>query len=169
MSEGYLVDKRTVRRAIEMVALAGLQFQTFQLRKLAKLVTDSAEHVSFAACALMWDETSQRLSLPVVAGATNSASTSTWEICVSRIDFVVCIDGRLFTFLCVCPPLPMVSNGSQHIYNAIFGHPLMAEIHKFRETLQRVAPVYMEFSEGDGHPANERLFFGRPPDVIMII
>jgi hypothetical protein len=162
LSATYLVAQRTVRRVMEIVAHVSLLYQACVLERLEAMLDHTTPDV--AALNIMWDETSEKLSLPTVGGAHAahaSVSSSTWEVCVSRFDFCIGVGGRFFTFLCVTPPLPMVANGSDHIFRSLFSHHLMEPIMRFRATLLRSATIFIEVNEADGHPANYRLFHGR--------
>jgi hypothetical protein len=162
LSATYLVAQRTVRRVMEIVAHVSLLYQACLLERLEAMLDHTTPDV--AALNIMWDETSEKLSLPTVGGAHAahaSVSSSTWEVCVSRFDFCIGVGGRFFTFLCVTPPLPMVANGSDHIFRSLFSHPLVEPITRFLATLLRRATILIEVSEADGHPANDRLFHGR--------
>ena len=159
LSETYMVAQRTVRRVVEIVAHVSLLYQACLLQRLSEMLEKTKPDV--AALSIMWDETSEKLSLPAVQGANAATSSSNWEVCVSRFDFCIGVGGRFFTFLCVTPPIPMISNGSASIFRSLFSHPLMEPIIKFRKLLAEIAGIFIEVNEADGHPANDKLFHGR--------
>ena len=119
---------------------AKLRLQEIQLRIAHNLHTGK---MHYAGWRLAWDETSELVSLNAVAGkSTRSQQGSSWQVCVCHVTFFWGdLDGAQF-FSCVTPPLPLLSNGAQHLDNALCGHPLMMPIQKFKQWMTE----YAEFS-----------------------
>ena len=57
----------------------------------------------------------------------------------------------------VMPPVPLVSNSSNNIYNGLFSHPMTAPIIALVEKLLNAASARLWMHETDGHLANEKL------------
>ena len=134
---------------------AKLRLQEIQLRIAHNLHTGK---MHYAGWRLAWDETSELVSLNAVAGkSTRSQQGSSWQVCVCHVTFFWGdLDGAQF-FSCVTPPLPLLSNGAQHLDNALCGHPLMMPIQKFKQWMTEYAEFFFSLHEADAHPANDRL------------
>ena len=159
LADAYMVHKITISRVIQLVAICGLELQAFQLKLLSELIMRFPP--SSSSISIMWDETSEKLSVPIVAAASAAQSASTWEVCVSRWEFAFVVNGKVYTFLAVVPPLPLYANGSDQIYQALFRHPLMEPLVMFRSCLLSSSPICIEINEADGHPANDKLYHWR--------
>ena len=57
----------------------------------------------------------------------------------------------------VIPPFAIISTGAQHLYNAMYHHPLMRPVHHFRQRLCK-ASLCFNIKEYDGATGNDRLF-----------
>ena len=57
----------------------------------------------------------------------------------------------------VMPPVPLVSNSSNNIYNGLFSHPMTARIIALVQQLLLGASTRLWMHETDGHLANEKL------------
>ena len=73
LSETYMVAQRTVRRVVEIVAHVSLLYQACLLQRLSEMLEKTKPDV--AALSIMWDETSEKLSLPAVQGANTATSS----------------------------------------------------------------------------------------------
>jgi hypothetical protein len=66
-----------------------------------------------------------------------------------------CNDAQVY--LCVTPPLPLLSNSAENINSALTLHPLMKPIMDFKQWLDEHVDFFFELHEADAHPANSRL------------
>lgn len=154
----YRISERTVGRNVIYVALVGMNAQLQNLKQLRAAFELTAPE--WVICNLMWDETSERLSLNVVPGTSSAQQSSTWEVLVSRITLTWCFGGAIFHTEFIMPPVPLISNKAEHIFAGLFQHHFNKEIQELvRFVLQRASLIGTQIHETDGHPANDRLHF----------
>ena len=78
----YGITARSVPRIINLVAHVGLLKQQHQLQTLVDIFTEHAP--DWVVASFMWDETPQRIAVPMKQTSTRGSQTSTWQVLVSR-------------------------------------------------------------------------------------
>ena len=152
---------RTLTRVLELVACVFQEWQRCQLRLLSHIVASQRIELDFVICSVSWDETQQRISMPLVANSKAVQRSSSWETMVVR--FTICFgwQGKVFVYNFVCPPLPSLTGASRHIYAAIVKHPLTYTIREFCLSLMAPSKINLFLHLSDGHPANEKFHYHR--------
>jgi len=157
----YGVSAPTIPRCLQLVASCSVEWQAFQIKRFMEMF-DSC-HPEFGITFNLWDETKERLVLKVLQNKELKLNqqSSAWEVMVVRRLFVWKWKGRIYTFEPTLAPVPLISNASSHLLNAMFFHPLMRPIEELNKKLQSTASLHGEFDLADAHPANDRLHFHR--------
>ena len=155
LSDRYEVSRLTVVRALQVTAGTVLEVQLRQLNALLEFA--ESHKPDFGCLSFTWDETGERLSLQPVQN-TPLQPQSTWQILVTRCQFGIgWKEGVKIYHEMVMPPVPLVSNSCNNIWNGIFRHPLLSPITSLVFRLMLACNLRLCTFESDGHLANEKL------------
>ena len=157
-ADAHGVSKRTVIRVLPFVAHTLWEAQLALLSNFRQFVFERRPDV--AAAALMWDETSQNLSIDSVPGTKLSQQRSSPTVLVARLHFTVAYLGsselKMYREL-VLPPLALSTNAASSIHAALFRHPFTKPLLDLVHDIVMSAAIRGWMHEGDGHLANEKL------------
>ena len=157
-SEFFGVACATVRRTLTLVADVVLERQLWQLSELVRHVR--AHPPDFAVSNFAWDETSELLTLPALDCTTRAQQRSTWQVCVSKLQFALgWVAGPKVYHEVVMPPIPLATNAAKHLYCGLHLHPLLKPIQELRQQLALSARLRAHIHEVDGHLANQKLHY----------
>ena len=155
LSDRYEVSRSTCLRVLQVAASTVLEVQLKQLHALLEFA--ERKKPDFGCLSFTWDETGERLSLQPVKGTTLQAQ-STWQILVTRCQYGIgWKDGVKIYHEMVMPPVPLVSNSSNNIWNGVFRHPLLTPITSLVFRMLSACSLRLCVFETDGHLANEKL------------
>jgi hypothetical protein len=141
---------------MQVVAYCELEWQAYHLQEVRRLISQG--DVKYGGWRRAWDETAELVAMSAVAGKTTREQRGgAWQVCVSHITFFWgnCNDAQVY--VCVTPPLPLLSNSAENINSALTLHPLMKPIMDFKQWLDEHVDFFFELHEADAHPANSRL------------
>ncbi|CAJ1420891.1 unnamed protein product [Effrenium voratum] len=159
-ADAYAVSQRTVRRVLAVTAHCILETQMSQMKEFERYVLSHTP--DFAAAVVMWDETSEKLSLNAVHGTARCQQASTWQVLVSRVHLTLgWINGVKLYREFVTPPVPLTSNSSDNVHAGLFCHPFTKCLLDAVRSILLAARKRAIVHEVDGHLANERLHFHR--------
>lgn len=161
LAESLSCSSLTVRRVLELVAYIYMRWQDAQIKTLLALVSAGNVSLDFAIVSLMWDETGQVVSLAASPGTSAGHQSSTWSTCIAKFSICYGWSGKIMMYSLVCPPIPLLSTGAKHMYNALTQHPVTKPIWDLARALWRRARYSLLVHQGDGHLANEKLHFHR--------
>jgi hypothetical protein len=111
---------------------------------------------------LAFDETSEKLLLPLHPGLLPSQQRSSWHVLVSHSEYsfgVVTPDGDIITkFMQVLrPPIPLMGTGAECIYGGLFKNEAIRQFVEFEETIAQHCTFAFAHFDRDGATPNDRL------------
>ena len=160
MARSYDLSVRTVRRQVVAACWAFLVMQDSVLNKVLEYLRSHPPTVT--VCNQLWDETGERISLSLLPGASTASQVSAWQVLVCRKHFAwawISDDGKEAasqSLDVVCPPLPLVATGAQHLWNALHFQGLMQTIQRFQAEIHKLSSVPLDLRECDGASGNDR-------------
>lgn len=164
IAESMGVSARTVGRVQLGVAAALMATQKVWLEWTLENL--KRHPPSIAVSSTLWDETGERLVLPMLngTGAMSHQMSSTWHVLVSRIRFVWSWIGpggvSSMAFEVAVPPLPLLATRAEDLAGAFQQHPAMSDVNRFKKSLFEVVREAggrtFDLREADGATSNDR-------------
>lgn len=153
-------DRAAIRRIQHSVAQALLVSQSGLLERVADFMAQARPTVF--CINLAWDETSEKLRLPVHHGLLPEQCRSSWHVLISITEYVVgfcSADGQERSrFLQVLrSPVPLLSTGAECLLDGLFCMPSLQPFRAFERAGQQSAKFTFYALDRDGATSNERL------------
>jgi hypothetical protein len=156
------VDAHTITRSNNSVALCSLTLSDILglwiLQSLEAL--PESKRPTFCVSHTRWDETGQKIQVPIVREA--AANASAWTVFVCRIRLLwgwISEDGAAsgvsyFDFM--LPPLFLLSTSAADLYNALEWHPRLLSARTTCRGLLMISEYKFDFREPDGATSNDK-------------
>ena len=114
------------------------------------------------ACSLMFDETTERLALPVNDTVLPQQRSSAWHVLVSRQQFRWSVpwlgsQRQLLSWDCLRPAVPIVSTDAESIFDGLFCVPVAQPLAKCLDVCVGAADVSFMHMDRDGATSNDRV------------
>ena len=156
----YKVSPQTIRRSHYTVAQVYLQLEQMVHAAAHRHLSQSSS-IDFACVHDRWDETGQRLAVPLT-GADCMQASSVWQVFVFRKRILwgsLAPDGavsKTYFMDFVVPPIPLLSTSAKCIYSAMSEHPSLKSANRLCDAILKKATWAFRFQEPDGATGNDK-------------
>ncbi|CAK0907198.1 unnamed protein product, partial [Prorocentrum cordatum] len=150
-----------VRCMRQVMAAAYMYYQNKALGAI--VVAARARRPSFCISRLAFDETGERITVPVKQGDTTSDECATWHVLVARLTIYIGWHSdehgtTVVKHTVVLPNLVVASPSAPHIHAVLFRHKVLTPIFAALRLIQDLSDRALSIVETDAAMANDRLW-----------